>query len=88
MVIGSGRILLAIGWMFQAFGLVVLVVGVWLEFTYILPSVNANVRGQAVQLFQVCHLLWPPFLFANLSRTQGRMIRARMEALIHNLPYA
>ncbi len=34
------------------------------------------------------HFLWPPFLFAHLSRQPGRMFRARMEALVHNLPYS
>ncbi len=35
-----------------------------------------------------CHFLWPPFLIAHLARQPGRMFRARMEALLHNLPYS
>jgi hypothetical protein len=57
-------------------------------FAYVVPSPNPGVRGQAVQMVQVCHLLWPPFLFTALSRQPARMIQARVSAMIHNLPYS
>ncbi len=84
----SGRVLIAIGWLFIVLGLAALVAGCWIMFAYVIPSPNPGVRGQAVQMVQVCHLLWPPFLFAALSRQPARMIQARVSAMIHNLPYS
>jgi hypothetical protein len=80
-----GRILLAVGWVSLLLGLVALVATPWLEFLYVLP--NANLRAQAVQTVQMVHFLWPPFLFAFLSRQPHRMLRAQTDALVHNLPY-
>jgi hypothetical protein len=68
-------------------GLVALIVAPTLAFVYLIPDPNPNVRGQAIQVVQMVHFLWPPFLFAQLSRQPGRMFRARMESLVHNLPY-
>jgi len=62
--------------------------GCWAMFTYVLPSPNPNVRGQAFQMAQVVHLLWPPFLFASLARQPARWITARVDALVNNLPYS
>jgi hypothetical protein len=84
----SGRVLIAIGWLFIVMGLAALAAGCWIMFAYVIPSANPGVRGQAVQMVQVCHLLWPPFLFAALSRQPARMIQARVSAMIHNLPYS
>ncbi len=84
----SGRVLLASGWLFIVLGLAALVAGCGIMFAYVIPSPNPGVRGQAVQMVQVCHLLWPPFLFAALSRQPARMIQARVSAMIHNLPYS
>ena len=84
----TGRVLLALGWLFVALGFAALVGGCWVMFTYVLPSPNPNVRGQAFQMAQVVHLLWPPFLFASLSRQPARWITARIDALVNNLPYS
>jgi hypothetical protein len=84
----SGHVLIAIGWLFIVLGLAALAAGCWIMFAYVIPSPNPGVRGQAVQMVQVCHLLWPPFLFAALSRQPARMIQARVSAMIHNLPYS
>jgi hypothetical protein len=84
----SGRALLAAGWFFLALGLLALVIGVWVECTYVLPSPNPNIRAQAIQMVQVVHFLWPPFLLAHLSKQPARLTRTRIEALVHNLPYS
>ncbi len=76
------------GWIALGLGLVALIAAPSLVFLYVLPSPNPNVRGQAVQAFQMVHFLWPPFLFAHLSRQPGRLCRARLDSLIHNLPYS
>jgi hypothetical protein len=84
----SGRVLIAMGWLFVVLGLAALAAGCWIMFAYVIPSPNPGVRGQALQMVQVCHFLWPPFLFAALSRQPARMIQARVSAMIHNLPYS
>ena len=87
---GSGHALLMLGWVFictrarcrswPAFGLEFAVVFV--------SSPQAAVRAQAFQIIQVIHFIWPPFLFAHLSRQPVKLIRNQFEALVHNLPYA
>jgi hypothetical protein len=84
----SRGILLGMGWLFIALGLAALIAAVWLQFTYVIPSPNPGIRFQAVQTVQIVHFLWPPFLFAFLSRQPARILRAQMDALVHNLPYA
>ena len=84
----SGRILLGFGWLFVLLGLVALASAGTLMFGYVLPNPNPEVRGQAFQMVQVVHFLWPPFLFGSLSRQPARFIRGRVEALVHNLPYS
>jgi hypothetical protein len=78
-------VLLALGWLSLILGLAALVAAPWLEFTYVVP--NANLRTQAIQTVQMVHFLWPPFLFAYLSRQPARVLRAQIESLVHNLPY-
>jgi hypothetical protein len=84
---GSGRWLLTLGWLFVALGLAAILIGVGLEFAFVIPSPQSAMRAQAVQMFQAIHLVWPPFLFASLSRQPLKMIRSHFEALINNLPY-
>jgi hypothetical protein len=82
------RVLLGIGWLTLALGMAALGIGIWLEFAYVLPSPHAGLRAQAVQMIQVIHFLWPPFLLAYLARQPSRLLRTQMEVLLHNLPYA
>ncbi len=81
------RWLLWLGALFQAAGLIALVVGCWAVYTYIVCSRDPNVRWQTMQMIQVCHLLWPPFLLGALYRRGRREVVSRFEALAHNLPY-
>jgi hypothetical protein len=83
----SGHVFIVLGWAFVILGLVALVGVCAIMFAYVLPSPNPGTRGQAVQTVQVVHFLWPPFLFGSRSLQPGRFIRARVEALVHNLPY-
>jgi hypothetical protein len=78
--------ILVCGWIALALGLAALIVEPWIMFTYVIP--NQNLQGQEFQALQMVHFLWPPFLFAHVSRQPARMFRARMEALVHNLPYS
>ena len=83
-----GGVLIGFGWLFVVLGLAALVGGCWAMFAYVVPDPNPSVRGQAVQMVQIVHLLWPPFLFAALSRQPARWISARVDALVNNLPYS
>jgi hypothetical protein len=74
------------GWIALALGLAALIVEPWLMFTYVIP--DPKFQGQELQALQLVHFLWPPFLFAHVSRQPRRMFQARMDALIHNLPYS
>lgn len=43
--------------------LVIGVVGAWFMMTYVVSNPDPNVRGQAMQMLQIAHFLWPPFMF-------------------------
>jgi hypothetical protein len=84
----SGRVLLWLGWGFVALGLAALVIIATVLLTFIVVSPSPAWRGQAVQMVQAVHFLWPPFLFAFLARQPEKLIRGRVEAMVHNLPYS
>jgi hypothetical protein len=77
-----------VGALFQIVGLVAIVGGCWLMFTYVVASPNPDVRWQTFQMLQVGHFLWPPFLFGALYRRGRRETAAQFEALAGNLPYS
>jgi hypothetical protein len=81
------RWLLWLGAGFLFLGLIAIVVGCWTIFTYVIPSPLPGVRWQTLQMLQVVHFLWPPFLLGGLYRRLSRAALVRFEALIHNLPY-
>jgi hypothetical protein len=72
---------------FQVGGLLVLVVGCWGLATFVVPSPDPAIRWQTIQMVQVVHFLWPPFLFGGLYRRGSRAVAGQFEALAHNLPY-
>jgi hypothetical protein len=82
-----GHYLLVGGAAFLILGLAVLIVAPTLAFVYLIPNPDPIARSEVLQLAQMVHFLWPPFLFTSLSRQPARMFRARMESLVHNLPY-
>ena len=53
-----------------AMPLVAFVVGFWAIHTYVVP--NPQIRGQTIQIVQLVHFLWPPFLFFGLRRRMAR----------------
>jgi hypothetical protein len=83
----SPRVLLVFGWAFVGLGLLTLIAVPTIQFLFVVPNPNSAIRSQALQTIQMCHVLWPPFLLAFLARQPGRLIRAEMDALVHNLPY-
>ncbi|HLW67121.1 MAG TPA: hypothetical protein VKS79_17540 [Gemmataceae bacterium] len=72
----------------QALGLVALVVGGWAVHTYAVQSQDPEVRAQSLQMLQIAHFLWPPFLFAGLYRARRRMQANQMWFLLRSLPQA
>ena len=44
------------------------VVGVWLMLTFVVPHQDPNVRGQAMQMLQITHFIWPPFMFLAIRK--------------------
>jgi len=81
------RGLLRAGAAFQIAGLIAIIAGCWTILTFVVPSPDPALRWQVVQMVQVVHLLWPPFLFGALYRRAWRGVAARLDALAHNLPY-
>jgi hypothetical protein len=79
--------LLRVGTLVQVLGLLALVVGGWAMFTWVASSANPAIRWQSLQMLQVVHVLWPPFLFGVLYRRCYSQVAAQFEALTHNLPY-
>jgi hypothetical protein len=79
--------LLWVGMMIQVLSLLVLTIGGWAIYTYIVSSPNPALRWQTLQMLQVSHFLWPPFLMGGLYRQGMKQAAAQFEALANNLPY-
>ena len=81
------RVLLILGFVFQALGCVAIVAGFLVIYFLVIPSQHPGVRWQTVQMVQVVHFLWPPFLFAGLYRKSTSFVRAQFDTFINNLPF-
>jgi hypothetical protein len=81
------RWLLWLGGLFLALGLAALVGGGWVIYEYCLPSPEPQTRAQAIQIAQVAHFLWPPFLFCGLYRQKKRLVKEGFEMLLRNLSF-
>lgn len=79
--------LLKAGAVVQTLGLVGLGIGCWAMSIHVATSPVPAVRWQSLQMLQVVHVLWPPFLFGGLYRRGVRGVKAEFEALANNLPY-
>ena len=79
--------LIWLAFVFQLLGLVAIVTGFTLINGLVLPSRDPAIRTQAVQMVQVVHLLWEPFLFAGLYGRVRTVLHAAVETLVCNLPY-
>lgn len=79
--------LLVGAWIIQILGLFGLVGGFAALHLWIAPNPRPAVHWQSVQMVQVVHLLWPPFLFGALYRRTQTHVRNTLDSLINNLPY-
>ena len=75
------------GVIFQILGLIALAVGFLLVHLFVVQSQNPAVRWQTMQMAQVVHFLWPPFLFGGLDRMHHRIVSRAFDTFVHNLPY-
>ena len=82
-----GKGLMTGAWIFVAVGFVVLVAGFFLLRTYVVFSPDPAVREQALQMMQVVHFLWPPFLLAGMARYHSRLVANSMQTFLANLAH-
>lgn len=83
----SQRLLIGLAAGFLAGGLIALIAGCWLIYATVATAPDPGIRWQTLQMLQVVHFLWPPFLFGSLFRRMQREARSRFDAMTHNLPY-
>lgn len=83
----AGRGLLWGGAAFLVAGLIAVAAGFFFIGQFVAVHPNPAIRGQALQICQTVHFLWPPFLFGTLYRRRQGMLRNELEMFVHNLPY-
>jgi hypothetical protein len=79
--------LLWLGGLFQVLGLIAVVGGGWAIYTFVVSSPDPSIRWQTLQILQVSHFLWPPFLMGGLYRRGATDVAVQFESLANNLPY-
>ncbi len=85
--ISRGHGLIIGGAVFQILGFVALVAGFFSIHLFVVQNQDPEARWQTVQMVQVVHFLWPPFLFGGLYRSHHRVVSRTFDTLVHNLPY-
>jgi hypothetical protein len=81
------RALLILGFVFVALGIAAIVTGFLLIYFLAVKSPSPAVRWQTVQMVQVVHFLWPPFLFGGIYRKSVSLVKVQFDTFIHNLPF-
>lgn len=61
------------------------VIGAALMLTLVVHHADPNVRGQAIQMAQVVHFLWPPFVFWGIRQALFRMARYQRKRFLTTL---
>jgi hypothetical protein len=75
------------GFVFEGLGFMAIITGFLLIYFLVIPSRHPGVRWNTLQMLQVVHFLWPPFMFAGMYRKTTSVIRAQFDTFIHNLPF-
>jgi hypothetical protein len=87
-IVGNSiRVLLFVGALMQVLGLIAICTGFVLILTLVIPEPFPAIRWQTLQMMQVIHFLWPPFLFGALYRRRFTSIKSAFAAFLSNLPY-
>jgi hypothetical protein len=78
-----------VGWLFIAFGLTAILVGLTVEFAIVIPRQQPAVCPDDVFAMLISLIfVFPPFSTAHELRKSVRLIRSQFEILISNLPCA
>jgi hypothetical protein len=85
--VSQAKGLLWAGAICQMLGLLAIAIGFFLVRTYVIDNANPAIRAQSVQMVQVSHFLWPPFLFGALYRRGPGALRGAMDTFVRNLPF-
>jgi hypothetical protein len=56
-------------------------------YLYVASHHNPEVRWQSVQVVQMVHFLWPPYLFLGMYWRAKRLVATALETLVTNLQY-
>jgi hypothetical protein len=75
------------GFTFIALGFIAIVGGFLTIYFLVVPSPFVAVRWQTVQMVQVVHFLWPPFMFGGVYRKSASIIKTQFDTFIRNLPF-
>lgn len=68
-------------------GLIAIAAAAFVFPSFVIPCEIPAVRWQVVQVVQLSHFLWPPFLLAYLGRRARHIVQERSLDLLHNLPH-
>lgn len=68
------------GWLVLEF-LAILALGIFL-WTAVAPNSNPNIRGQAWQMVQIVHFLWPPFMFMGMRWLYVKTVRYQRDRFL------
>jgi hypothetical protein len=85
--LSRGRGLLLAAFLVQIVGLIALITAALLMEAFVIDNAQPEVRYQVIQMVQVGHFLWPPFLLAFLYRRARRQASSWFEAMVNNLAY-
>lgn len=82
--VGAG-IMLLIGRIINLISLVVIIALGSVLWIFVAGNEEPAIRVQSVQMFQVIHFLWPPFLFAGLARILRKRLEQGIKTMINNI---
>ncbi len=74
-------------WTLQAVSLIALAVGFWAVRTYVITSNNPAIKWQSIQMIQIVHLIWPPFMLGYRYRAGYKLVRTKLDMMLVNLPH-
>jgi hypothetical protein len=81
------KIMLILGFGCLGMGFAAIVGGFMAIYFLVVPSQFEAMRWQTLQMMQVAHFLWPPFLFGGLYRKSVSIIKVQFDTFIQNLPF-
>ncbi|MEP3480867.1 MAG: hypothetical protein ABJZ55_16595 [Fuerstiella sp.] len=74
-------------WIILALGLPVMLFGFTAIWFFVVQNENPAIRWQVFQSLQICHVLWPPFLFLGLYKAAIRNAKNTVPNLLRSLAF-